>query len=173
MAKRPSLVGSGRASLAAASGETPVEPEAKPEAPPTAARPTRRRRHEQPAAAPARAEIAPETPSAGNGSHAAEERRFDGRAAIFQELMAFGGERLQRAVQLGQVLSQCRTPAEALAAQSEFARETAAHYAAASYKLMRLASAAWAECWRGLPLLGYGGRRVAGPGLRARAGRQG
>ncbi|HUK08085.1 MAG TPA: phasin family protein [Stellaceae bacterium] len=73
--------------------------------------------------------------------------QLGGMVAIFEELAIFGGERLDRTLATGQALSQCRNPVEAFAVQMQFACNTAAHYAAESLKLMRLASAAWSGSW--------------------------
>jgi len=143
MAERPSLLGTARASLAAATGEALATPSLA----------ARRQRHEKPAAesAPVAAELAAKAPGAGIGQERRNEPGFEGHAAIVQELMAFSGERLRRAAALAETLGRCRTPMEAIAAQSSFAREMAAHYTSESWKLMRLASAAWAGWWSGLP----------------------
>jgi len=149
MAKRPSLVGSARAALDAAAGETPAEPVSQAEA--SESRSALRRRVNPTAeATPVPTESMPEATSAGSESVAPEESRLRGPTALVREFMAFGGERLRRAIALGQVLGQCRSPAEAFAAQAEFARETVAHYAAESYQLMHLAGAGWTGCWGGI-----------------------
>jgi len=143
MTKRPSLVGSARAAIHATTGKAP--PETDPQAvAPTTPRPARRQR-EKPAAETIRipVELEISAPSAGNGSAVPDAPLVIGPAAVFEELISFGGERLRRAVALGQALGQSRSPAEAIAAQAVFARETAAHYTAESYKLMRLASTFW------------------------------
>jgi len=151
MAKRPSLLGTGRASLVAATGEAPPAPEA--EAPTMPPRAPHRRRREKPAAeaAPAAAELAAEAPADAIRQEERDQPGFDGCAAFVRELMAFSGERLRRTAALAETFGRCRTPMEAIAAQSSFARETAAHYTSESWKLMRLASAAWAGWWSGLP----------------------
>ncbi|HMK67538.1 MAG TPA: phasin family protein [Stellaceae bacterium] len=147
MAKRPSLVGSGRASLANAAGEDPAPVEAEASAiPPRAARSPRR---EKPAVENAPAAIVRAE------AEATREPRSDGRAAILAELLDFSGERLRRAVAFAETLGRCRNPVEAVAAQSAFAGETLAHYTVESLKLMRLTSTAWTEYWRRLPLYRY------------------
>jgi len=155
MAKRPSLLGTGRDSLRAATSKTPVVREPAEEAPVVAAAeviPPRqpRRRPRQPMATESTSEsreVDARMKSAVGPFRPPYARQLGGMVAIFEELAIFGGERLDRTLATGQALSQCRNPVDALAVQMQFACNTAAHYAAESLKLMRLASAAWSGGW--------------------------
>ena len=144
MAKRPSLLGSGRASLVAATGGKPAAAKADP--PADSAGRARRPRPEKPLA-----ESIPTVIAATAKAAPSPEPPLDRHAALFAELLSFCGERLRRTVGLAETLGRCRTPIEAAAAQSAFALATVAHYAAESYKLTRMTSTAWGEFWRYLP----------------------
>jgi hypothetical protein len=136
MAKRPSLVGTGRQALAAATGEKPAASLPNEAAP--APRPVRREQQS------ARAKPAP---TSANKPRAAEPMPAAGTSAaptardvtsIYRDLLAFGAEQLQRSLAAAAALTRCQTPAEVFATQAQFARDTAARFGGEALKLMQL-----------------------------------
>lgn len=146
MAKRPSLVGIGRQALAAATGEKPAgdEPARRPpaaEAAP-APRPARRPKgaaaRERPAPAPAEKPRAVEREPVDRAQAAPRVTPPRDATTLYRELLAFGTEQLRQAVEAATALSRCRSPAEVIATQAQYARITAAQYGTAALKLMGL-----------------------------------
>jgi len=153
MAKRPSLRGTGREALIAATGEELPEPEHNEHvtiagAGPVA--PERSSRNEGDATVLAKSL----TSANKSGVRASRPRNrsqlpvalwLRGVTAVVEELVAFGGERLRQTMAAGQALCKCRTPAETIGVQMEFVRKTTVHYGKESLKLVLLARSAWAE----------------------------
>jgi hypothetical protein len=136
MAKRPSLVGTGRQALAAAMGEKPAAHKPVEAAP--APRPVRRAQqsarvkpaptstNKPPVAEPMPAASTSAAPTAPNAT------------SIYRDLLAFGAEQLQRSLAAAAALSRCQTPTEVIATQAQFARDTAARFGGEALKLMQL-----------------------------------
>jgi len=136
MAKRPSLVGTGRQALAAATGEKPAAHE-----PVEAAPAPRPKRRAEPTArakpAPASSSRAPKSePMAAIVAPAAPRARD--LTSFYSEWLAFGAEQLQRSLAAAAALSRCQTPTEVFATQAQFARDTAARFGGEALKLMQL-----------------------------------
>ena len=149
MAKRPSLVGTGRQALAAATGGKPAQPEIKREpdeaAPaPRPVRSTQRSVRVKPAPAPAskhpeaQPKFSVDTPAA----PAARDM-----TSLYGELLAFGAEQMRHSLATAAALSRCQTPLEVFATQAQFARGTAARFGTQALKLMQLAGASSPHHW--------------------------
>jgi hypothetical protein len=136
MAKRPSLVGTGRQALAAATGKIPVAHEPVEAAPaPRPKRPVPPIARVKPAPAPS-SEAPKGEPMAAVGAPAAPRARD--LTSFYSDLLAFGAEQLQRSLAAAAALSRCQTPTEVFATQAQFARDTAARFGGQALKLMQL-----------------------------------
>lgn len=166
MAKRPSLVGTGRQALAAATGGKPAQPEIKrePDEAAPAPRPVRRAQQSvrvKPAPAPAsklpeaQPEFAVDTPAAPTARN---------MTSLYGELLAFGAEQMRHSLATATALSRCQTPLEVFATQAQFARGTAARFGTQALKLMQLGGTSFPHRWT----LPSAGTRRAGDDNKAR-----
>ena len=70
--------------------------------------------------------------------------------AVCEEMVSFANARLRHNIETGETLSRCKSPAEILEAQAEYARRAAEQYLAEPVKLMDLA-AKTREGWAAMP----------------------
>ncbi len=147
MAKRHSLIGTGREALEAATGQRGA-----------AGRPTKPRARVR---SRPKLQLTPKTlePSVRPGSSAEEPAKrvsaakaapspaLKGAATLYCEMLGFGRERLEQAIEAGRLLGRCRTPAEALETQARLARAATEQAVRESFRLMELAAQGFGESW--------------------------
>jgi Phasin protein len=157
MAKRRSLHGAGREALAAATGKRPVEARSAPK-PAERERARARPRVEAARVAPKRSAPEPlpaaEREDAGPAPNPPPAPALKGAAALYCEMLGFGRERISQALEAGQMLGECRTPAEAFETQAQFARRATEQCLRESFRMMELAAQAIGESWVSMQSLG-------------------
>ena len=155
MAKRPSLRGAGREALAAATSRRPAS-QARPSEQ-KAARVQEQSHPEKEVSASDRLGLG-SAPAAGGPADNSTPKvpELKGAAALYCEMLGFGRERISQALEATRMLGACRTPAEALDTQAQWARWATEQCVRESFRMMELSARAIGEGWASMQILGTG-----------------
>jgi hypothetical protein len=155
MAKRPSLRGAGREALAAATSQRPAA-----EMRPSEQKAARVQEQSHPATearASDRLDLASKSTTGGPSDNSAPKTpELKGAAALYCEMLGFGRERISQALEATRMLGACRTPAEALDTQAQWARRATEQCVRESFRMMELSARAIGEGWASMQILDTG-----------------